>query len=237
LGALLDAAKAPASTGELAGERAAVAGFAAARRVTAPPKRGKNRVRVPLPARTVAMKVAAGVAVLAVSGTALAARTGNLPDAAQQRAHAMFEPLGVPGPAPSPSTSGTATSGSPARTSATSTSPAPSRTPTSVPSDPAAAGAISLCRIWVENDGKGMPAPSRKRLKDLAGKQKDIAAYCAGLLAGASPAATPGASPSASPTPAGNNNNGRTHGPGNGDGNTNSNGKGNGPDDPEPDKP
>ena len=89
LGALLGAAKAPPSAGELAGERAAVAGFVAARRATAPP-RGKNRVRVPLSVRTITMKVAAAIVVLTASGTALAARTGNLPDPAQERAHALF---------------------------------------------------------------------------------------------------------------------------------------------------
>src|SRR5919107_5981611 len=84
LAALLSAAKAAPTPEELAGERAAVAGFRSAYRETAPA--GSSRTRRSSPARVVTLKVAAAVAVLAVGGTALAAETRRLPPAAPRPA-------------------------------------------------------------------------------------------------------------------------------------------------------
>ena len=72
LARLVAAAQAPASSGELAGEDAAVAAFRQARTDSAHP------VRRTL-ARVLAVKVAAGVAILAAGGYAVAAATGAVP--------------------------------------------------------------------------------------------------------------------------------------------------------------
>src|SRR5919205_228680 len=88
LSVLLGAAAGPPSAEELAGERAAVARFVAANRGPVP-LTTSFRVRPPRSARTVAIKLAAGVAVLATGGTAGAAETGNPPAGVQQRAHQL----------------------------------------------------------------------------------------------------------------------------------------------------
>jgi hypothetical protein len=198
LGALLDAAKAPATSGELAGEQAAVEGFAAARRATQPARmRGNNRAGVPLSVRTVAMKVAAAVAVLTVSGTALAARTGHLPAPAQRQAHAIFASLGVPAPTPEPLTTPEPTSAPHPST----TRPQPSSTPS--PTAPTTATAVppmtDLCRQWQDNTLTGT---DRKTLRQAAGGEKKIDSYCAPLLtAAASPSPAPSGAPAESPKP------------------------------------
>src|SRR5919107_493928 len=84
LGVLLDAATAPPSVEELAGETAAVARYVAAFRATAAEPTAKDRVRVPRSAKLIATKVAVGIAVLAAGGTAVAAETGILPAGVQQ---------------------------------------------------------------------------------------------------------------------------------------------------------
>src|SRR5262245_12586998 len=67
LAELLAAAKAPATAEELAGERAAVAGFAAARRRAAASPRRRSRVRMSRATRAVVVNVAAGLVL--VGGT------------------------------------------------------------------------------------------------------------------------------------------------------------------------
>ncbi len=89
---LLDAARAPATADELSGERAAVAAFTAHRRRAARAAR-RHRART----RTAIVAVTTGVAFLS-AGTAVAARTGNLPEEAQRHAHRLFSALGVPAP-------------------------------------------------------------------------------------------------------------------------------------------
>jgi hypothetical protein len=191
LGVLLDAAAAPPSVEELAGERAAVARFAAAYR-NAPPARPP--IRASRSARMVAIKVAAAAAVLAAGGTAVAAETGNLPAGARQ----FLTGLGVPVPAGGPRPTATGTG----RTDATAHVPSPA-TPAS-PSrgaarDPAEVWALDLCRSWdaarANPHGTAMPAETRHALADLAGGEKRITEYCDGVLHAASPSASP--SPSA----------------------------------------
>ncbi|WP_203920441.1 hypothetical protein [Rugosimonospora africana] len=186
LGALLNMAKAPASEEELAGERAAVAGFAAAYRGAVPASvpRGRRSAWVPLSAKGVAVKVAAGVAVLAVGGTA-AAETGNLPAGAQQRAHRMFSSLGVP----AADSGGRSTGAGPAgvagsvrpSTSAVPTPRAGGTTPRS--SDPAT---LAQCEAWdAEREdprGKAMTAQAHRALFAVAGGQSRVPAFCAALL-------------------------------------------------------
>jgi hypothetical protein len=204
LDTLLAAAAAPGSAEELAGERAAVAGFAAAYRGAVPTTvPASRRVRLffgragqagglkrpALSTRTVAVTVAAGVAVL-VAGGAFAAETGRLPAPVQHRAHAMFASLGVPGPGTS---QGPAASGS--------ASPIPvGSSASSVPGagasgTPSVSASVALCQVWdaAQNNphGKAVPAETRHALAALAGGEPNITAYCAGVLAGASPTPTP----------------------------------------------
>ena len=94
LGVLLDAAAAPPSVEELAGERAAVARFVAAYRDAGPVPPARTPIPASRSARMVAIKVAAAAAVLAAGGTAVAAETGNLPAGARQ----FLTGLGVPAP-------------------------------------------------------------------------------------------------------------------------------------------
>jgi hypothetical protein len=219
LGVLLDAAKAPPSVDELAGERAAVAGFLAAHRnaaATAQSKR-RNRAQLRLSTRAVALKVAAAVTVLAMGGTAVAAQTGKLPAGAQQRVHDMLSSLGVPAPdgGPRPASTG------PVRPS---TSAQPSATPTPpISAAPADAAALTLCRQWdaarQKPHGKAMTAEAKHALVEAAGGQSKIAAFCTALLD--NPPATPGPATATPSQPAA--------------GNGNSKGKGHGSTRPSPD--
>ena len=175
---LLDAARAPTPEADLAGERAAVAGFRAERQravPTAPPRR-KNRAF-----RTLAMKVALGFAVLTFGGTALAARTGSLPSAVQERAHTMFSDVGVPAPAPASSTQ--VTSAGVTASPVPSPTPAPSRT---VTPGPGATAVVELCKVWdaarQDPRGKVVPAQTRRALADAAGGVPEIDNFCAARL-------------------------------------------------------
>ena len=172
---LLDAARTSTPGEDLAGERAAVAGFLAARQravPTAPPRRSRA-------VRTIAMKVALGFAVLAFGGTALAARTGSLPPAAQERAHDIFSQAGVPAPDRSrqPSAGGGPTSAVPSRL------PTPGR---SVTSAPGGTTVLDLCRVWdaarQDPPGKAVPAPTRRALAAAAGGMPEIDGFCAKQL-------------------------------------------------------
>ena len=167
------------------------------------------------------MKVAAGVAVLAVGGTAVAAETGSLPSTAQHHAHSWFSGLGVPPPAPAPSSAppagpGATTARPTSSPQVTTAAPRPGST-SAVPPAPAARG---LCQAWHaardKKNGKPMAAGSRRALAAMAGGVSGIPGFCASYLGGSS--ATPAPTPSVtSPTR-----------PGNGSGNGNGNGN-NGP--------
>jgi hypothetical protein len=217
LAALLDAARAPATPGELAGERAAVAAFVAAHRSTAPtgtPKR-RNRVRISSLARAATMKAAAGVAVLAVGGTAAAAGTGSLPRDVQQQAHSWFSGLGVPPPAPqSPPSTAPSAGADPTSGPSAPSGGAPSARPGSAAPPPGSAGPVppvpqarGLCRAWQVADGKKngkpMKAGSRRELAALAGDEAKIPAFCAPYIAGPSAPPVPTPDVSTSPVPPG----------------------------------
>ncbi|MCA2212323.1 hypothetical protein [Jidongwangia harbinensis] len=191
LTALLAAAGAPPSPGELAGERAAAARLSAAYRDAGSVRTRSDvrRTRI-LPARAVTVKVAAVLAVLAAGGTAVAAETGNLPAAAQHRAHRMFSGLGVP---PPENRTTPVDPGRPAGSAPTST-PAPRPSPTA----PADRDVPALCRQWQaarDDPGRRMPAEARRALSVAAGGTAKVPAFCAARLAG------PSAGPSASPPP------------------------------------
>jgi len=213
LSALLAAAKAPASPGELAGEREAVAGFVVAYREAAPTSlpTGRHRVRIPLPARAAAVKVAAGAAVLAVGGAALAAETGHLPAGAQQHAHNLFSAVGVPAPrttAPTGAgpTGATATGTVSAVPTTTSARPSPATAPPGTSPATESPSIHGLCQAWVaeqEPQGKQMTASAQRALATAAGGEARIAGFCTGLLSTPVPSATPKPRPShtGKPTP------------------------------------
>jgi hypothetical protein len=196
LGVLLEAARSPATPGELAGERAAVEGFTAARRTAPARPRGKNRVPVPPSVRRIAMTVAAAVAILTVGGTALAARTGNLPEPAQRRAHAIFASLGVPAPAPEPAATPTPTPAPHPTTSTPRTRPTPTPArPSTATVAPGVPALTDLCRRWQDDTTPhNVTGQDRKALRQAAGGEKNIDGYCAALLTPA-PAGEPASTP------------------------------------------
>jgi hypothetical protein len=178
LGVLLDAAAAPPSVEELAGERAAVARFVAAYRDAAPGPSVRTPVRASRSARMVAVKVAAGVAVLAAGGTAVAAETGNLPAGARQLLTGLGVPVPDGGPRPTATGAGrTDGASTPVPSPATLASPSRSAAPV-----PAEVWALGLCRSWdaarTNPQGKAVPAATRQALADLAGGEKRIDGFC-----------------------------------------------------------
>ena len=202
---LLDAARAPATAGETSGGQAMIAALAAERRravLTATPK-GNVRVQVPTSARTIVVSIAAVVALLSVGGTAVAARTGNLPAGVQQHAHDLFSALGVPAPgtgptpsAPSPVTS--AASPTARRTPTARPTPTPKATPkhtptpTPAPTVSAPAEVRAWCEAWRVAAAGGHPMNGRAR-RDLyaaAGGEDNVAQYCTDRIGPATPAAT-----------------------------------------------
>jgi hypothetical protein len=208
LTALFDAVTAPASPQELSGERAAVAGFVSARRNAHPAAASSGRRRTPLLARAATVKVMIAAAVLVLGGTAVAAETGSLPDAAQHHAHRLFSRLGVPppetlAPTPAPSTSAGTPSDRPSPSTGSSSAlgrPEPSA------SAPITPEARSLCRTWQaagdKKNGKPMPPGQLRRLTDLAGgDEARIPAFCSPVAP--DPTATPAPGDSVSPSPTG----------------------------------
>ena len=214
LAALLDAATAPASPQELSGERAATAGFVAAYRG---PKQGAapertSRLRIPSLVGAAAMRVAAVAAVLAVSGTAVAAETGSLPAAAQHRAHQWFSGLGVPPVSPEHRSPATAShrptrspvpSSGPGSAAASRTAQQPSPDPSGSPTPLPPSNARELCQAWQEvnekKPGKPLPGKAGRDLLALAGNESNIPAYCTPFLDGSPATATPPPTMTASP--------------------------------------
>ncbi|MEU4624656.1 hypothetical protein AB0G04_32380 [Actinoplanes sp. NPDC023801] len=162
-----------------------------------------GRARRSRTARPVVVNVAA-VLLLAGTGTAVAARGGHLPQAAQQRAHDVFSGLGVPAPvrSPQPTDAVPRASATPApRRSATkSATTRPSASPS------AAAVPAGWCRAWAAAP-RPSDAPWYAELAEAAGSEEDIAAYCRALDDTGTPSASPDRSrkppgrPSSLPTP------------------------------------
>ena len=200
LARLLDAARAPATAEELAGEEAVVAAYRAHRRRAARTAR-RTRPRT----RAVLVPVTAGLALLILGTTAAAARTGNLPQPAQQHAHRLFSALGVPAPRTGP----------PAKPSPSS-SPSTAR-PSPEPSPSVDVAALSWCDGWRGTSGKPLSAQERRRLVAAAGSEGRIEKYCADLhrtasrppigdggvatSPGAPPPSVPASAPGVSPSP------------------------------------
>ena len=211
---LLSAAAGPARPDELVGEDAALAAFGSA---SAGPAAAVPRPRMRRRAltRALTVKVAAGVAVLSLSGVAYAAETGRLPHAAQQTAHELFSSWGVPAPTPggarpdgSPGSGGDhGRPGAPTSGAPGTGGPAPHG------DEPAVRG---QCQAFVENLRKGHGKPLDKTATDAlaqaAGGEANIEAYCTKLL-GEQPAVTPDPAPD---NPTGEPGNGNGNGGGNG---------------------
>jgi hypothetical protein len=203
---LLVAAAAPPRPEELVGLRAAVAAFEATG------QDGDLSVAVasrrPVFARSVAVKAAAGVAVVLFSGTALAAETGNLPGASQQHAHDLFSALGVPPPDADPTPTGPPTE----RTTPT---PAPSSGNHGATPDATSAATLGLCRSWQARQknpkNKPMKAESLRVLAAAAGGEEHIAAFCTALLADDDKGKTATDDPSTAPTTPSHPGNGKGH--------------------------
>jgi hypothetical protein len=181
---LLAAAAAPARPDELAGERAAVAGFrrefrpaGSARDLPPPAARDARRRR-----RRAGIVAALSAAVLAVGGTAYAASTGRLPDAFQRVVDGVFTDRGTPSGSPTePGQSGGPGGASP--------NPAGSRGagatgPGGVPglSDGRLNG---LCRSWeaTRDNPHGNPISEEdlRILAEAAGGEDRIEAFCAAM--------------------------------------------------------
>ncbi len=160
--------------------------------------------RKPKPRRARAAVAAsvAGLALLALSGTAVAARTGNLPREAQQHAHRLFSALGVPAPRTGPTPSSGA---GPSESAGAPSSGAPSAGARS--SD---ITALPWCEAWRNTPGEpAITDENRRKLRDAAGGEERIDGFCEALNRSASSPATPsgGSSPAPpsgpGPTPAG----------------------------------
>jgi hypothetical protein len=203
---LLDAATAPPAPGELAGEQDAVAGFVTAHRASSPGRPEHPYARGTV--RALGVKIAAVAGALAVSGTAIAATTGHLPDAAQRRAHDYLGAPDAPAPAvPAPGPSATRA----ATMSAPSGSPAPPARSVAPAATASAAGPppslTDLCRRWLTPPGgpRAVTESGHRALRAAAGSEKNIGPYCTGLLHPSTPAAaaiTPAGAPPSPPAPA-----------------------------------
>ncbi|MBM2615334.1 hypothetical protein JIG36_07125 [Actinoplanes sp. LDG1-06] len=181
LAALLEAARAPGTPEELAGEKEMVAAFTAHRKRAARSVRRQRTARI----RAALVPATIGLALLILTGTAVAARTGNLPQEAQQHAHRLFSALGVPAPG----------TGTPDPSPSTRPGPRPSLDVT----------ALTWCEAWGGAPNRSLSRDDRRRLAAAAGGEEDIAKYCRDLHAAASksPSAPPSSPSSPSPSPTG----------------------------------
>lgn len=182
LGTLLDTLRAPATPGELATEKATVAAFTAHRKRAARAARRNRRTRPHrsnmAPARALVTPLTTALALLIFGGTALAARTGNLPDGAQQHAHRLFSALGVPAPRTGPHHP--------------SPSPSASATPPAVE--------LGWCADW-QPGGPSLSSENHQRLRTAAGSEQRIPGYCDTLRRSAAPSPSVSVTPPSAPSP------------------------------------
>jgi hypothetical protein len=180
LGILLDTLRAPGTPGELAGEKATVAAFTAHRKRAARATRRRHRTRT-TPTRALVTTLMTALALLLFGGTALAARTGHLPDDAQQRAHHLFSALGVPAPRTGPH------------------HPSPSSSPSAAPTPPAVE--LGWCAEW-QPGGPSLSSENHQRLRTAAGSEQRIPGYCDRLRHSAAPPIPSGSvTPRSTPPP------------------------------------
>jgi hypothetical protein len=184
LARLLAAVTAKAAPEELAGERLAMASFAAAMR-SHPPTLSPRRTAVPRKVLTMKAATAALVAVLSLGGVAAAA-SGLLPDQASPVADQAPATTGADaaahglGQAAAANPGGAANAGSAAGQGRES----------AVGPDVTGAARAGLCRAWQAGQGgehgRRMDAVAFQALVDAAGGADQVAAYCEDVTAGAS---------------------------------------------------
>ena len=142
----LAAAAAPPSAGELAGERAAVAAFAAATTRRAPADAGRRRVRT----RRGVLVAAAALGLVGVSGAAAAA--GSLPKPAQDVARTALTKVGVDVPAGK----GTGLDTAPGQLKADGTAATPNKAKPATPATPAKAKPSKPAKPAAPTGGEGV---------------------------------------------------------------------------------
>ncbi|WP_127508971.1 hypothetical protein [Actinoplanes solisilvae] len=182
---LVSALRAPAGADELRGEQAMVAALAAERRRTASLSPSAVPARVtPRRTRTLVVTTMAALALLGAGGTAVAARSGRLPDAMQRGAHRLLPGLAVPAPTAAPSR--------PALTRP-SPSPPPSSSSPAI-GTPGASAQKDWCVAWrtAAQGGHPMNGRDRRDLITAAGGEEEVAPFCARLIGGAPTSAQPG---------------------------------------------
>jgi hypothetical protein len=205
LARLLVATSAPAAPEELAGERQALATFAAVMR-SHPPTLSPRRTAVP---RKVFMRKAAAaalVAALSIGGVAAAA-TGLLPDQASPVANQAAATTAADAAAHDLGKATVANMGGTAKAGSTDGQGRES----AVGPDATAAARAGLCRAWEAGQGgdhgRRMDSVAFQALVDAAGGADKVAAYCRDVAAGSAgahgqgQASPPSSGPTADPGP------------------------------------
>jgi hypothetical protein len=210
---VVNAATAPATTEDLAGEPEAVAQFVAMARSGSPTRASTTR-RTGVPSRLLTVKAAAAVLAAALSIGGVAAATGVFPGPAKPPAgHGPDSPGG-----------GAATASGHSNAAATSTAATKAATGehgsgTATGPDASGPAKDGLCRAWQAGqggqNGKRLSSTAFRALAAAAGGADKIAAYCQATTTPADPAST-GHEHSAPPTsntpPAGGSGNGNGNG-------------------------
>ena len=202
LAKLLAVAAAPATQRELAGERQAMATFAAVMR-SHPPTLTSRRTTVPSKVFTMKAAAAALVAVLSIGGVAVAA-TGLLPDQASSVADRVPDTTGADAAAHALGKAAAANLGGSAQTG----SAGGQGRESAVGPDATGAAQAGLCRAWqagqgTDNDAR-MDSVAFQALAEAAGGADNIAAYCEDVAASGSADAhrqNPASPPSGSAPP------------------------------------
>jgi hypothetical protein len=202
LASLLSAAAGPARGHELVGEQALLDAYVEAGRCPSAPAARPARTALTTLIQAVAVRVAIALAALAVGGAAVAAQTGHLPAAAQQTAHKLLWPWGVPAPATSGSPTGQPAGDRPRPSVAPTTKPAPRHggptspppghqpvaPPTHQPGPPPAGEARvrDLCTLFVRHErtaqSRPLTAEERRELATAVDGENNIRPYCERLL-------------------------------------------------------
>jgi hypothetical protein len=201
LARLLVATSAPAAPEELAGERQALATFAAVMR-SHPPTLSPRRTAVPRKVFTMKAAAAALVAALSIGGVAAAA-TGLLPDQASPVANQAAATTAANAAAHDLGKAAVANMGGTAKAGSTDGQGRES----AVGPDATAAARAGLCRAWEAGQGgdhgRRMDSVAFQALVDAAGGADKVAAYCRDVAAGSAGAHGQGqASPPSSGPPA-----------------------------------
>jgi hypothetical protein len=184
LARLLVATSAPAAPEELAGERQALATFAAVMR-SHPPTLSPWRTAVPRKVLTMKAAAAALVAVLSIGGVAAAA-TGLLPDQASPVANQAAATTAADAAAHGLGKAAAANLGR----SANAGSADGQGRESAVGPDATGAARAGLCRAWEAGQGgdhgRRMDSVAFQALMDAAGGADKVAAYCEDVATGAS---------------------------------------------------